>query len=314
MLELSWDGEWYRRAITTTARRSDRARAPRGASIRSRNRGGAVRRRAARLAERAMDAVRHASRPPPSETILLLTPPFDRANTTGLYPGLRARAAGERRTVFARRDLGRDGAGAARQRRRAVELVPHAQPGQTARARRPDSSATKASRMCWPATSTPQPAGRPRRLVMVHGRVRNGCTGSLESILGLRRHGQTFAIDPCVPAAWDELHDHVGASAHALRDSRRQSQRDAAAAWPPRRRWRGRRSARHPDPATMAGRMRMTVTLGDRAADNGVPERRLESAISPMSRPQSRTLPDRGPSTRPARAGRYRKGTVDSSG
>src|SRR6185503_14166105 len=24
----------------------------------------------------------------------------------------------------------------------------------------------------------------------------------LESILGLRRHGDTFAIDPCIPAAW----------------------------------------------------------------------------------------------------------------
>jgi cyclic beta-1,2-glucan synthetase len=26
----------------------------------------------------------------------------------------------------------------------------------------------------------------------------------LESILGLRRHGATFAVDPCIPAAWDE--------------------------------------------------------------------------------------------------------------
>jgi cyclic beta-1,2-glucan synthetase len=26
----------------------------------------------------------------------------------------------------------------------------------------------------------------------------------LESILGLRRHGATFALDPCIPAAWPE--------------------------------------------------------------------------------------------------------------
>jgi cyclic beta-1,2-glucan synthetase len=26
----------------------------------------------------------------------------------------------------------------------------------------------------------------------------------LESILGLRRHGSTFAIDPCIPSSWTE--------------------------------------------------------------------------------------------------------------
>jgi cyclic beta-1,2-glucan synthetase len=26
----------------------------------------------------------------------------------------------------------------------------------------------------------------------------------LESILGLRRHGETFELDPCIPAAWPE--------------------------------------------------------------------------------------------------------------
>ncbi len=30
------------------------------------------------------------------------------------------------------------------------------------------------------------------------------CAG-LESILGLRRHGSTFEVDPCVPASWPEF-------------------------------------------------------------------------------------------------------------
>jgi len=40
----------------------------------------------------------------------------------------------------------------------------------------------------------------------------------LESILGLRRRGQSFAIAPCVPASWDRfvLHWRLGRSVYEI--------------------------------------------------------------------------------------------------
>ena len=44
----------------------------------------------------------------------------------------------------------------------------------------------------------------------------------LESILGLQRHGATFAIDPCIPASWPEFAIAWRFGAHALRDRGRE--------------------------------------------------------------------------------------------
>ena len=64
----------------------------------------------------------------------------------------------------------------------------------------------EASRTCWPATSTPT-----RRTPAARGWTwYTGSAGwmyraGLESILGLKRHGDTFEVDPCVPASWPEF-------------------------------------------------------------------------------------------------------------
>ena len=81
MLELSWDGEWYRRGYYDDgtplgSMHSDR----RCGSIRLRNRGRSFGSRADSFAERAMDAVRTHLLNRGSQTLLLLTPPFDRAD------------------------------------------------------------------------------------------------------------------------------------------------------------------------------------------------------------------------------------------
>ena len=63
----------------------------------------------------------------------------------------------------------------------------------------------------------------------------------LESILGLRRRGATFAIDPCIPSSWPEYPIAWRFGADALRDHGRRT-RSAAAAASRRRRWTARRS------------------------------------------------------------------------
>ena len=44
----------------------------------------------------------------------------------------------------------------------------------------------------------------------------------LESILGLKRHGASFELDPCIPAAWPEYSHRLALRAHPLRDLRSQ--------------------------------------------------------------------------------------------
>ena len=63
-------------------------------------------------------------------------------------------------------------------------------------------------------------ARRPRRLELVHGIGGWMYRAGLESILGLRRRGDTFSIDPCIPSSWPDVRDHVARSEHALPDRR----------------------------------------------------------------------------------------------
>ena len=110
--------------------------------------GGALGRRA-RSASRSARWTRCARRSSRADrrSLLLLDPPFDRsAQDPGLHQGLSAGRPRERRPVHARGGLGRDGAGAARQRRRGGGVLPHAQPGQPRAHGRRRRRATRPSR------------------------------------------------------------------------------------------------------------------------------------------------------------------------
>ena len=121
-----------------------------------------------------------------------------------LHQGLSARRPRERRPVHARRGLGRDGAGAARQRRRGRRAVPHAEPDQPHAHRRATSTATRRSRTSIAGdVYARRAARRPRRLELVHGIGRRGCiapASKASSACGAA--ATTFVIDPCIPSSW----------------------------------------------------------------------------------------------------------------
>ena len=133
-------------ATTTTARRSDRRRTTSAGSTRSPQSWAVLSGAVPRPLRRARDGRRaHAPRAPRlADCCCCSTPPFDRsAQDPGLHQGLSARRARERRPVHARRRLDRDGAGAARQRRRGGRALPHAEPDQPHAHARRTSSATR---------------------------------------------------------------------------------------------------------------------------------------------------------------------------
>jgi cyclic beta-1,2-glucan synthetase len=206
MLEQAWDGEWYRRGYFDDG-------TPLGSALSDECRidsisqswatlSGAV---PTRFADRALDAVRtHLIRRGP-RVILLLTPPFDRSAQDpgyikGYPPGLRenggqyTHAALWLIMAIARRGNGDE----------AVELFHLLNPVNHTR------SAAGADRY----------KGEPYVLagdVYSHPAHPGRCgwswyTGSagwmyrvgLESILGLRRRGASFEIDPCIPSSWAE--------------------------------------------------------------------------------------------------------------
>ncbi len=132
MLELAWDGDWYRRAYYDDG-------SPLGSAqndeckIDSISQTWAVLSGAAPLprAERAMDAVRtHLMRRATRAVLLLDAAVRPVGAGPGLHQGLSAGHAGERRSVHPRRDLDDHGGGPSRQRRRGHGAVPHAEPGQ----------------------------------------------------------------------------------------------------------------------------------------------------------------------------------------
>jgi cyclic beta-1,2-glucan synthetase len=205
-LAKSWDGEWYRRGYYDDG-------SPLGSAqndecqIDSISQSWAVLTGAVpiRFAERAMDSVRASLVARGSQMILLLTPPFDRSAQQpgyikGYPPGVRENGGQYTHAavwfVMAVAKLGRGD--------EAVELF-HA---------------------LNPVNHTRTPADVDRYKIepyVIAGDVyaraphdgRGGWswyTGSagwmyrcgLESILGLRRQGDTFVVDPCIPSTWPE--------------------------------------------------------------------------------------------------------------
>ncbi len=206
MLEQTWDGEWYRRGYYDDGK-------PLGSAQNDECRidaivqswavlSGAV---PVRYAERAMDAVRtHLVRRGP-QIIVLLTPPFDGSRQDpgyikGYPPGVRENGGqythGALWVVMAMAQLGSgDEAG---------ELF----------------------HMLNPVNHTRTEAGVGRYMAEpyvvagdVHADPANAGRGGwtwytasaglmyrvgLESILGLRRRGSTFEMDPCIPSSWPD--------------------------------------------------------------------------------------------------------------
>ena len=205
-LELAWDGEWYRRGYYDDGSPLGSAQNDECA-IDSIAQSWAVLSGAVpkRFAERAMDAVRTSLIARGSKALLLLSPPFDRSAQEpgyikGYPPGVRENGGQYTHAaawiVMAMTELGSGD--------EAAELF----------------------HMLNPVNHTRTPAGvgryRLEPYVMagdVYARAphagRGGWswyTGSagwmyragLEHMLGLRRRGSTFVVDPCVPSSWPQ--------------------------------------------------------------------------------------------------------------
>jgi cyclic beta-1,2-glucan synthetase len=204
MLEQTWDGEWYRRGYYDDGKplgsaQNDECRID--ATVQSwAVLSGAV---PVRYAERAMDAVRtHLVQRGP-QVVLLLTPPFDVSiqdpgYIKGYPPGVRENGGqythGALWVVMAMARLGSGD--------EAVELFHMLNPVNHTR-----TAAGVARYMAEPYViagdvhADPAHAGR-GGWTWYTGSAGLMYRAGLESILGLRRRGSTFEMDPCIPSSW----------------------------------------------------------------------------------------------------------------
>jgi cyclic beta-1,2-glucan synthetase len=203
-LERTWDGEWYRRGYYDDG-------APLGSSqndectIDSIAQSWAVLSGAAkaRHAERAMDSVRTHLVRRGAQVVLLLAPAFDRSAQQpgyikGYPPGVRENGGQyTHAAAWIVMALARLGSGD-----EAAELFHMLNPVNHTR------TATDVARyrgepyvVAGDVTAHPDHAGR-AGWTWYTGSAGWLYRAGLESILGLRRHGATFELDPCIPAAW----------------------------------------------------------------------------------------------------------------
>jgi cyclic beta-1,2-glucan synthetase len=205
-LEQAWDGEWYRRGYYDDgtplgSRQNDECQ------IDSISQSWAVLSGAVphRFAERAMDAVRTSLILRASQMLLLLHPPFDRSAQDpgyikGYAPGIRENGGQyTHAAAWIMMALARLGSGD-----EAAEVFHMLNPVNHAR------TATDVARY---KTEPYVMAGDVYAAPLHRGRGGwSWYTGSagwmyragLESILGLRRRGATFIVDPCIPSTWAE--------------------------------------------------------------------------------------------------------------
>ena len=220
VLDQSWDGEWYRRAYDDDGQAVGSAQSAE-CRIDSISQAWSVLSGAAppSRTDRAMDAVRTHLIRRGSGLLLLLAPPFDRAARSpgyimGYPPGARenggqyTHAAAWVVMAMAKQGCGdeaaelfhmlnpinrtRDGAGVSRYKGEPYVLAGDilAHPDHVGRAG-----------WTWYSGS----AGWMYR-------------AGLESILGLRRRGSVFELDPCIPSSWDEyeISWHFGGSRYTI--------------------------------------------------------------------------------------------------
>jgi cyclic beta-1,2-glucan synthetase len=205
-LERSWDGEWYRRGYYDDG-------TPLGSvhndecSIDSISQSWAVLSGAVpiRFAERAMDAVRTSLVVRGSQMLLLLHPPFDRSAQDpgyikGYPPGIRENGGQyTHAAVWLVMALARLGSGD-----EAAEFFHMLNPINHGR-----TAADVARYKTEPYVMAGDVYARPPHAGRGGWSWYTGSAGwmyraGLESILGLRRRGDTFIIDPCIPSSWPD--------------------------------------------------------------------------------------------------------------
>jgi cyclic beta-1,2-glucan synthetase len=206
MLEQTWDGEWYRRGYYDDG-------APLGSALNDECRidaiaqawaalSGAV---PARFAERAMDAVRTHLVRRAQEVVLLLTPPFDQSAQDpgyikGYPPGVRENGGQyTHAALWIVMAMARLGSGD-----EAVEIFHMLNPANHTRTAA-DVERYKGEPyvVAGDVYAHPAHAGR-GGWTWYTGSAGWMYRAGLESILGLRRKGATFEIDPCIPTSWPE--------------------------------------------------------------------------------------------------------------
>jgi len=205
-LELTWDGEWYRRGYYDDG-------TPLGSAQNDECKidsiaqswgvlSGAV---PQRFAERAMDAVRTALIARGSRLLLLLDPPFDRSGQEpgyikGYPPGIRenggqyTHAAAWIVMAMARLGSGDE----------VAELFHMLNPiNHTRTAADIERYKAEPYVVAGDVYARPPHAGR-GGWSWYTGSAAWMYRAGLESMLGLRRRGNTFSIDPCIPSSWPE--------------------------------------------------------------------------------------------------------------
>jgi cyclic beta-1,2-glucan synthetase len=205
-LGQSWDGEWYRRGTYDDG-------TPLGSAqndecvIDSIAQSWAVLSGVAppRLAERAMDSVRTHLVRRGARVVLLLTPPFDRSAQApgyikGYPPGVRENGGQyTHAAAWIVMALARLGSGD-----EAVELFHLLNPVNHTRTG-PDVACYQGEPyvLAGDVSAHPDHAGR-AGWTWYTGSAGWLYRAGLESLLGLRRHGQAFELDPCIPTSWPE--------------------------------------------------------------------------------------------------------------
>jgi cyclic beta-1,2-glucan synthetase len=206
-LEAAWDGEWYRRGYYDDGR-------PLGSAQNDECRidsisqswallSGAVPRR---MADRALDALRSSLIARQSRVMLLLTPAFDKSDQDpgyikGYPPGIRENGGQyTHAAVWALMAIARQGNGD-----EAAELFHMLNPINHTR-----TPADVARYRTEPYVLDGDVYARPPHDGRGGWSWYTGSAGwlyraGLESILGLRRRGAHFIVDPCIPSAWDRF-------------------------------------------------------------------------------------------------------------
>ncbi len=220
-LEAAWDGEWYRRGYYDEGRPLGSAQNDE-CQIDSISQSwamlsGAVPRR---FAERALDAVRARLIERQSRILLLLTPPFDKSDQEpgyikGYPPGVRENGGQyTHAAVWALMAIAEQGNGdEAAELFHMLNPINHTRtPADVARYR------TEPYVLDGDVYARPPHAGR-GGWSWYTGSAGWLYRAGLESIIGLRRNGATFAMDPCVPSSWDhyEVDWKVGDTTYEIR-------------------------------------------------------------------------------------------------
>jgi cyclic beta-1,2-glucan synthetase len=204
-LERSWDGEWYRRGYYDDGMPLGSAQNDE-CTIDSISQSWAVLSGAVplRFAERAMDAVRTSLVARRSQLLLLLTPPFDRSAQDpgyikGYPPGVRENGGQyTHAAVWIVMALARLGSGDdAAEFFHMLNPINHGRtPADVARYK------TEPYVMAGDVYAHPPHAGR-GGWSWFTGSAGWMYQAGIGSILGLRRRGSTFVIDPCIPSSWN---------------------------------------------------------------------------------------------------------------